>query len=407
MTVIGDIATVKGGKRLPKGTWVQDVPTAHPYIRVKDFTPQGINEQQVRYITKDVHQKISRYTIGIHDIYISIAGTIGLVGMIPESMDGANLTENAAKICIQKHAKFDAKFVEYYLKSGFGQREIASRIVGTSQPKLALFRIKAIPLPETPIAKQKSISKIIKKYDELIENNLRRAKVLEEVAQLHYGRIYRMSAKVNWEEMTLDKIIAGHIGGGWGKEEPDAKHNQIAFVIRGTDIPAARFGDVASVPCRHHSKSNLRSRRLHPGDIIFEVSGGSKGQPLGRALLISPRFIEQFNGNDLIPASFCKRVTSNNQILKSEILYLSFLEAYKNGEIETYSVQSTGISNFKWSDYLKNVKRAIPPADIQNDFVKTVGPIFKMIALLGQLNSKLALSRDMLLPRLMSGEIKV
>jgi len=96
--IIGDIADVKGGKRLPKGMLVQDEETSHPYLRVVDFKEDGLDRSSIKYIEEDVFTKVKRYTISSNDIYISIAGTIGRVGIIPKDLSGSNLTENAAKI---------------------------------------------------------------------------------------------------------------------------------------------------------------------------------------------------------------------------------------------------------------------------------------------------------------------
>jgi type I restriction enzyme S subunit len=67
-----EIATVKGGKRLPKGFLVQSETTNHPYIRVKDITPSGINLTGLNYITPEVHQKISRYLNTMFDCFCRV-----------------------------------------------------------------------------------------------------------------------------------------------------------------------------------------------------------------------------------------------------------------------------------------------------------------------------------------------
>ena len=162
----------------------------------------------------------------------------------------------------------------------------------------------------------------------------------------------------------------------------DEDHTQPAWVIRGTDIPAARSSQVASVPHRFHTVSNLRSRKLTAGDVLFEVSGGSKGQPVGRTLFITPELLSAFDG-DVICASFCKRVRPKNDTYGSELLYLSFLEGYQSGEIEQYQVQSTGISNFKWTEYIANIERVIPPAPLRSRFHELVAPLFVQIATIG------------------------
>ena len=80
---IGEIATVKGGKRLPKGKSVLDGPTAHPYLRVVDFADDGIDRSNLKYIDEETFEATKRYTIQAGDVYISIAGTIGRVGIVP------------------------------------------------------------------------------------------------------------------------------------------------------------------------------------------------------------------------------------------------------------------------------------------------------------------------------------
>jgi type I restriction enzyme S subunit len=203
----------------------------------------------------------------------------------------------------------------------------------------------------------------------------------------------------------LGELMADHIGGGWGKDTADENHNQPAWVIRGTDIPSARSSQVTGVPHRFHTASNLRSRKLAAGDILFEVSGGSKGQPVGRTLLITTELLSALNG-DVICASFCKRVRPKADYV-SELLYLSFLEGYESGEIEQYQVQSTGISNFKWTEFIANIDRVIPPASLQSHFHEVVAPIFTQIATVGLQIQNLRRTRDLLLPRLLSGQIDV
>ncbi|MDI6707433.1 MAG: restriction endonuclease subunit S, partial [Bacillota bacterium] len=211
---IGDIADVKGGKRLPRGMSVQDEPTAHPYIRVVDFTDDGLDRTNIKYITDSTYDKIKRYTISSEDIYISIAGTIGRVGIVPKDLSGANLTENAAKISnIDK--SYDRQFLVYYLRSPQGQAEIFSKIVGTSQPKLALFRIKEIRVPKVHLPTQRKIAAILSGYDDLIENNTRRIKNLEEMAQLIYREWFVKFRFPGHEKVRMVDSELGPIPEGW------------------------------------------------------------------------------------------------------------------------------------------------------------------------------------------------
>ena len=153
--LLSSICDIKGGKRLPSGEKLIDAKTEHPYLRVTNFKNQNIDMNDIKYITEDVYKKISRYVITTGDIYISIAGTIGLVGDIPNELNNANLTENAARLIIDKK-KVNKKYLIYCLNSTFLQQQIKEATVGVGVPKLALSRIGTLKiyLPDIKIQEQ-------------------------------------------------------------------------------------------------------------------------------------------------------------------------------------------------------------------------------------------------------------
>lgn len=182
VVTVGDVAEVKSGKRMPKGTKLVESPTSHPYLRIVDFKNGGIEKSQLLYVPDDVFPRIAKYTISPRDVYISIVGTIGIVGTIDAGLDGANLTENAAKICNLSN-RLDRDFLRYYLTSPWGRFQIKSRTVGSTQPKLALFRIGQIELPLPPLSEQKAIAEILGGLDAKIELNRRMNETLESLAR--------------------------------------------------------------------------------------------------------------------------------------------------------------------------------------------------------------------------------
>ncbi|MEZ8108884.1 restriction endonuclease subunit S [Vibrio splendidus] len=149
---IEDIAEVKGGKRLPKGHELLNERTNYPYIRVTDFTHGTVGLTKIKYIDEYTHSYIKNYTISQDDLYISIAGTIGLVGQIPSELNNANLTENAAKI--SGLVGVDKRYLSYVLSSEIGVSQFNDKITSSGQPKLALFRIRECEFPLTPLNEQ-------------------------------------------------------------------------------------------------------------------------------------------------------------------------------------------------------------------------------------------------------------
>ncbi|HFC9289392.1 TPA: restriction endonuclease subunit S [Clostridium perfringens] len=140
---LGELYEVKGGKRLPKGHSLQDTKTKYPYIRVTDVANGSIDKKSLKYISEETREKIDKYNINYSDLYISIAGTVGIVGMINKSLDNASLTENMAKI---KVGNIDKYYLYLLLNSKQGQETILSKVVGSTQPKLPLYAIKSIKI---------------------------------------------------------------------------------------------------------------------------------------------------------------------------------------------------------------------------------------------------------------------
>ena len=157
---LGEVAQVKGGKRLPKGEKFADVPTPFPYIRVTDLANFTVDTSDLKYLRPETQASIKRYTITTRDVYISIAGSIGMTGVIPPNLEGANLTENAAKIVINT-PELNPRFLMYFLGSDSAQKEVRSQTVKNAQPKLALARIASLKVCIPPIHEQGHIVKIL------------------------------------------------------------------------------------------------------------------------------------------------------------------------------------------------------------------------------------------------------
>ncbi len=162
---LGTVADIKGGKRLPKGVPFATAKTSLPYIRVVDFKDGSVRMSELKYLTPQTQRAIARYIIRKEDVYISIAGTIGLVGTIPDMLDGANLTENAARLVIKNRQSLSNRFLASFLDSERGQSQISNLTAKTTQPKLALTRIEQIVLPLPSIEEQQEISNLFSSCD--------------------------------------------------------------------------------------------------------------------------------------------------------------------------------------------------------------------------------------------------
>ena len=144
---LGEIADVKGGKRLPKGVNLIDIPNAHPYIRVRDLNNALFASlaPNYAYVDEETQKSISCYIVSTGDVLISIVGTIGLTAIVDSTLDKANLTENCVKVTNLKH--ITPEYLLLYLRSQLGREAITKGTVGAVQQKLPIKNIQAIPIP--------------------------------------------------------------------------------------------------------------------------------------------------------------------------------------------------------------------------------------------------------------------
>ena len=159
---LGEIASIYGGKRIPVGSKLVDNNTGHIYIRVADMKDNTILTNDLKYVSDEIFKKIKQYIINKDDLYITVAGTIGKIGEVPATFDGANLTENADKIVFRYIKK---RYLLFALLSELVQNQIRQSTTKVGQPKLAIIRTQNLIIPLPPLAEQ---HRIVEKIEELL-----------------------------------------------------------------------------------------------------------------------------------------------------------------------------------------------------------------------------------------------
>lgn len=347
--------------------------------------------------------------VGTHNEYLIkgpgiIIGRKGTVGSVMWSSKDFYPIDTAFYLEEDK-SKIELKFLYYRLLiSGLNTMNNDAAVPGLNRIAAHNHRIK-IP---RDINVQRIITNILSCYDDLIENNSKQISLLEESAKIIYREYILMysQTKSNFQEINLGALFSYEIGGGWGEENQSNGFSEPAYVIRGTDIYELPYGKTENVPFRFHKKSNLASRKLQDGDIIFEVSGGSQNEGVAKTLLVTTELLNQFNG-DVMCASFCKLARPVRRELSYFLfLFLQFLREIKGTEV--FEIRSaSNIVNYNWTAFLKFQKVKLPDDKTLEKFNEIIDPIYKQIYNLGHQNQLLKEARDILLPRLMTGIIKI
>ena len=165
---LGNIISAKGGKRIPKGYNLQEEDNGHPYLRVTDMKNGTIVPNSIKYAPDTVYEKIKNYTILSNDIYITIAGTIGDIGVVPKKFNNALLTENALKLMLT--SSVNKMFLVYLLNSQLVQQQFKVVYNQVAQPKLSIRSTNSTLIPLPPLSEQKRIVEQIERALEKVES---------------------------------------------------------------------------------------------------------------------------------------------------------------------------------------------------------------------------------------------
>ena len=403
---LGETATIKGGKRLPKGKSLSKLKNSHPYIRVRDIGNSrllNINDN-FEYVDDDTQKTISRYIVNTNDILISIVGTIGLIAKVGETLNNANLTENCAKIINLKEV--DSDYLYYFLISEKGQAEIKKATVGAVQAKLPLKNIQSIKMSLPALLEQRTIAATLSCLDDMIELNNRTNKILEEMAQAIFKRWF-----VDFEFPNEDGEPYKSSGG----EMIDSELGEIPKGWRVVEL-----GDVTT-NIRERTKSNDYKvlSTVNTGDLKLSEEYFTKqvfSKDLSKYIIVR---IKEFAYNParvnigsigMNEYDFDGCVSPVYVVFKSEEDFHWFFKMFiktKNFKSEVVKRASGSVrQSMNYSDFAL-IKIVYPPKGVIvkfNQFFETCYLAQREFTKEMEILSDI---RDTLLPKLMSGEIRV
>ena len=420
---IKEFCNVSSSKRIFAEQYVDE---GIPFYRQKEIIEKGLHQtiEDPIYITEETYNNI-KAKFGVPqngDLLITAVGvTLGIPYVVD---DEVFYFKDGNLIWLSKFDNsVNSKYVYYWFSTSFGHDSIYMRAIGSAQPAITIDIVKKYRLFLPDRQTQDKIVDIMSGYDQAIEKNNKRIKILEQMAENLYKEwfvrfrfpghegVKQKESRIgkipqSFDVLKMKEVFDYYIGGGWGNDDEDKDFSEGAYVIRGTDFPYVLRGDLSTCPYRYHKKSNLSSRELEPYDIIIEVSGGTAEQPVGRAILVGKDVIERLNGS-VICASFCKQVRLKKDVINPAYFYYWMKFLYDTRIIDRFQLQSTGIINFKFEYFLNKGDVLMPPKDLMNDFSAFVEQINNEMAIIARQNENLIRQRDLLLPRLMSGKLEV
>ena len=369
---LGEIAEIKGGKRLPKGILLTTKKTPYPYIRITDFKGHKIDLSNIMYVDEDTRKVISKYTVNKQDIILSTVGTFGLCAIVPNELDNANLTENCVKFVFDK-TKIDTNFLYYHLISPDTQELIKSLDVGSTQPKLPIYNIQKIDILLPPIHEQKAIAEVLSSLDDKIDLLHRQNKTLEEMAMTLFRQWFI--------EPTKDGLPEGWEIGKFGEN---------LKIVYGKNLPTSKLKDSGYPVFGGNGKIGYYTEYMYEES---QVLISCRGEASGKVNISDPKSYITNN-------SFVLERTINENISFEYLKY--YCLNYDFTQFVTGSVQPQITI-----EELNNAEILIPPSILINKFSKIISNFeTKIFSNKAQIQT-LEKLRDTLLPKLMSGEVRV
>lgn len=364
------------------GTHDTPKPTEAGY---KLVTGKHIKAGQIDFSTayfiseKDYNAINERSLVEQWDVLMSMIGTVGESAIVKEPPCYA--IKNVALFkCGGSELK--GRWLSYYLQSPIGQGHMNGNQKGSSQQFLSLKQLRSLPIPVPDEPFMQKAVQILSAYDNLIENNQKQIKLLEEGAQ----RLYK--------EWFVDLRFPGHettsvvdgVPEGWERVEVG---DCIAKVARTKQVMTAELLESGKIPVIDQSRNFIAGYTNDEETIVdLDIPVIVFGDHTRVLKYIQFPFAKGADGTQLI--------VTNNERMPQSLLYCSLV----NVDLSNYHYAR----HFK---YLKAEEILLPSLDIACQFNSIVSSLFKQVQMLRDKCRLAAEARDRLLPKLMSGEMEV
>ena len=376
---LGDVCEITSSKRIFYSEYVDD---GVPFYRSKEIieSDEGKAIENPLYISVDKYNEIKE-KFGVPqtgDMLLTSVGTIGVPYIIKKN-DCFYFKDGNLTWFKDFRDGLNSKYLYYWVKSSEGTGILYNTTIGSSQKALTISALKNIKVSLPPRSVQDKIVEVVFAYDDLIENNQRQIKLLEEAAQRLYKEWF-VDLRFPGHENT--KIVDG-VPEGWSK----TNINEILTFHRGYDLTKnemkiGRYPVVGSTTViGYHNEFKIKG----PG-IVTGRSGS-----LGKYQFIWDNF---WPHNTSLYISDYK--DHNIFFVYSLLQTVDFASLNNGGAIPTLN-----------RNVLSNIEVIEPEKKLQDMFAKIVEPHYQKIKNLEKQNDRLKTARGLLLPKLMSGEVEV
>jgi type I restriction enzyme S subunit len=378
-------------------------PEGIPFLRSQNIAPFRLNVEDIKYVPSEFHEKLRKSALHPGDVAVVRTGYPGTACVIPNTFRELNCAD---LVVITPSSKLNPYYLAAIFNSAWGMASVAGNLVGVAQQHFNVGAAKelVVSLPARPV--QDRIAGILSAYDELIENSQRRIKILESMARALYREWFVHFRFPGHESVPRVPSPLGEIPKGWGMcSLGDFVQFKSGFAFKSGTFTADGEHRLVTIKNVQDGSFNPESDSrmgelpanlppycvLTDGEILLSLTGN-----VGRVCLV-------YDGPFLLNQRVSKLAPV--EAFDWAMTYCMFREPAMRVKLEQLS---NGVAQQNLSPVLASkMEFARPPRELRQRFAELAEPMMQVIVQLYSTIQNLRRTRDLLLPRLLSGQIDV
>ncbi|WP_020158420.1 restriction endonuclease subunit S [Methylobacter marinus] len=368
------------------------------FLNATNVTVNGFNFSDCQFISEQKDDELRKGKLARNDVVLTTRGTLGNSAYYRKDIAFDHVRINSGMVIIRTDlAQLLPEFVYGFIRSPSFECQVEQLRSGVAQPQLPIRDLSKIKIPLPPVNVQEKIVDVFSSYDALIENNRRRMALLEESARLLYREWF---VRLRFPGYKHTRIVDG-VPSGWKRKSL----GDLCCEIRELVSPSSLEPDTPYIGLEHMPR---RSIALNEWGKVDEVTSSKSRFKAGEILFgkIRPYFHK-------VGVAFVDGVASSDSIVirptdnKLHGLVLMTMSSDEFVAVTTQQMkEGSKMPRADWKQ-MQAYPVPLPPEGLLNAFDDVIQPIIAQLKSLTFTNQKLRAARDLLLPRLMSGEITV
>jgi type I restriction enzyme S subunit len=395
---IGSGATPRGGKNSYKTQGISLIRSLNVY----DFS---FNEADLAFIDNEQAAELDNVVVERDDILLNITGaSVARCCMVSPKYLPARVNQHVAIVRIRPD-EADARFVLYCINSPHLKSSLLTLAQGgATREALTKTTIENFEVPQPPLPVQQGVSGILSAYDDLTENSLRRVRILEAMARALYREWFVHFRYPGHEKFPLVASCLGEIPESWQiKRVPECVYvNPRVIVPRNGEkpfVPMSCLSNDSMLISDIESRDGNSGAKFQNGDTLFAritpcLENGKTG------------FVQFMPDADAVACGSTEFIVLRSRTLTPEFVYcLARSDDFRGVAIKSMS-GATGRQRVQ-EQCFDDFQIAHPPRALLDRFSAIVAPGFRLIHKLHLQIQNLRQTRDLLLPRLLSGQVEL